>query len=199
MDFIEVDNYMKAAANIPKAYWSSLPTTLEIFDSEKIKKNFSRYVDVPHVPLRPNIYIFGENCTDSEKIAVQILLSCIKRRYTAYCVSTSVMHDTLDSKQLKLCEGNNGFESLSRVPFLAILGLGEEARNDFGRGSLAIAKIVEGRFFSGLPTIFASSLSPKQLSEDNYYPNLLPLRINQNSIIISNRINYSNQVESDHV
>jgi hypothetical protein len=178
-----IEDHAKKDANIPRAYWHGLPKTDSIPNNEMIKKYFEG-VSLDSQKVLPNMFINLGDTFYSEQVLTKVVIGFLGRSFRVYCLSTSVIAEAVDNKYLAIGDYDNGFDSLSNVKVLALYGFGFEPENDFGKTTTALLKIIEKRFFAGLPTIIASSMTKQQAIAAEFYSPLMLQRLFSNCVVI---------------
>lgn len=181
---INVDDHLMREANIPMAYWRNLPKTAHIKNNEPIKQYFDEKVKYGNV-LIPNLFIHSFDNTFAERVLTKAVVGFVARKFTVYCLSSAYLAESIEDRNLYLGDHENGWESITHVKVLALYGLGSEPENDFGKAKNALLKVMERRFFNGLPTLFSSTMTQKELiSSESYSPHCLN-RIFNNCVVAS--------------
>jgi len=179
-----VDDNLKREANMPKAYWHGLPKTEQIPNNGLIRKYFEDHVKAFSNSTIPNMFINVGSLGASEQALTKVVIGFLARSFRVYCVSAPFLLETIENKSLYIGDCENGWESITNVKVLAIYGLGAEPDNDFGKANTALLKVIERRFFLGLPTLFCSSMTHEEIIKSNLYSPHLLNRIFSNCVII---------------
>lgn len=191
-EFVTVDEYMLMRANVPRFYWDyhSLPGSEDLNNGHIIKNYFGDVHLLSNKPIQ-NIYIHSPDPKWNERVLSKIVYNYLMRNFSTYCVGASWIGRAIEDSSISAGDQVGGWDSFTKVKALAIYSIGDESDSDYNKNQNALEKVLDKRFFLGLPTLFCSRFSPKRLSEKDLYSQVLLQRMFQQCVVVD----VSNQLE----